>query len=352
MTAFNKNLLIDEKFIFIFLIVTFPLVIKAQYPPIGTIDFYGLRTISEKQIRETLQIKEGDEAPKSTEEKIEIEKRLQTLPNVEEAKLNIVCCNNDGKTIIYAGIREKGSPKIEFRPAPTGAIRLTDEIIKIGSELEAAHERAVLKGDVAEDRSAGHSLMKNAEARAFQEKFVPIARQNLRLLRKVLHESADAKHRALAAEIIAYYDNKSAIVTGLAVAIKDPNGTVRNNAMRAIGLIAGYAQNHPESKIKVPFDPFVDMLNSIEWSDRNKSSLALGELTAGQDAQLIKLLREKALPSLVEMARWKDEGHANMPFFILGRVGGLSDEEIRQAWTSGKREDLIRKVRNNIKVKS
>jgi hypothetical protein len=174
----------------------------------------------------------------------------------------------------------------------------------------------------------------------------------LKLLRKILHESSDAEHRALAAEIIAYYDDKSAIVSDLTSAVNDPNDGVRNNATRALGLIAYYAQTHPESKIKVLFEPFVDMLGSIEWTDRNKSALVLGELTAKRDAKLIKLLREKALPSLVEMARWKDDGHANTPFFILGRVGGLSDDEIWQAWTTGKREDLIKKVQNNIKLKS
>ncbi len=40
----------------------------AQFPPIGTIDFYGLRTISERQIREVLQIKEGNAMLKSKEE--------------------------------------------------------------------------------------------------------------------------------------------------------------------------------------------------------------------------------------------------------------------------------------------
>src|SRR5687767_9653438 len=307
-------------FSFILLIFIFYWTINAQYPQIGTIDFYGLRTVSEKQIREKLQIKEGDEAPKSQVERTEIEKRLQTLPNVEEAKLNMVCCTNEGKTMLYIGIREKGSPKMRFRSAPNGAVRLTDEIIKIGRELEEAHERAVLKGDIAEDRAGGHSLMKNVEARAIQKRFIPIANQNLKLLRKVLHESANAAHRALAAEIIAYYNDKSEIAADLVAAVKDLDGTVRNNAMRALGLIAGFAQAHPESKVKVPFEPFVKMLNSIEWSDRNKSALALEELTAKRDARLIKLLRVKALPSLVEMARWKNDGHAGTPFFILGRI--------------------------------
>ena len=332
-------------FLFFFLFIS----VNAQFPPVGTIDFYGLRTVSEKQIREKLKIKEGDEMLKSKAESEEIEKRLRALPNVEEAKINAVCCTNDGKTMLYVGIREKGAPKIEFRAAPNGEIRLTNEIIKIGKEFEAAHQKAVLKGDVAEDRDEGHSLMKNAEARAIQQKFIPIANQNLKLLRQVLRESSDAEHRAIAAEVIAYYKDKGEIIPDLAIAVKDADGSVRNNAMRALGLIAGYAQAQTEKKLKIEYEPFIEMLNSLEWSDRNKSALVLEELTQKRDAGLLKLLREKALPSLVEMARWKNDGHAGTSFIILGRIGGFSDDEIIQALIRGKREDLILKIQKTLK---
>ena len=165
-----------------------------------------------------------------------------------------------------------------------------------------------------------------------------------------LRESSDAQHRTLAAEIIAYYKDKSSIVADLVEATKDVDGSIRNNAMRALGVIAGYAQEaHPERKIKVPFEPFVAMLNSLEWTDRNKSAMALEELTVKRDAKLLKLLCEKAVPALVEMARWKNDGHAGTSFFILGRVGGLSDDEIGQSWMRGKREDLITKVQRNLR---
>ena len=32
------------------------------------------------------------------------------------------------------------------------------------------------------------------------------------------------------------------------------------------------------------------------------------------------------------MARWKSPGHAYMPFFILGRVAGMSEDAIAAAW--------------------
>jgi len=58
------------------------------------------------------------------------------------------------------------------------------------------------------------------------------------------------------------------------------------------------------------------MLNSIEWTDRNKSSLALYRLTENRDPKVLTILRRKALRSLVEMARWKTLGHARAAFTL------------------------------------
>jgi HEAT repeat protein len=148
----------------------------------------------------------------------------------------------------------------------------------------------------------------------------------------VLHNSADANQRELAAEVIGYGAEKQAVVPDLVEAMRDPDAGVRNNAMRALWVIARYAQQHPEQQIKVPGQPFIDMLNSIEWTDRNKSSLALAELTQTRDPILLDELRKQALPSLIEMARWKAPGHAQPAFFILGRLDGLTDKEIGNDW--------------------
>jgi hypothetical protein len=86
------------------------------------------------------------------------------------------------------------------------------------------------------------------------------------------------------------------------------------------------------------------MLNSVEWTDRNKSSLVLLRLTEKRDAAILSSLRQRALQSLVEMSRWKSAGHAYAPFFILGRVGSLPEEEIKKAWSSGNREVVIETV--------
>ncbi len=71
------------------------------------------------------------------------------------------------------------------------------------------------------------------------------------------------------------------------------------------------------------------------WTDRNKSSLALVRLTEHRDPAILAELRQHALPSLKEMARWKVSGHAYAPFFLLGRVAGFAEKEINEAWEHG-----------------
>lgn len=337
--------------VFIFLLCLLCINVAAQYRLIGTIDFYGAKTISEQQLREALQIKERDAPPPSSEKVRQIIKRLTALPNVEQADVSTICCTPNNKLMLYVGIREKDSPTLKLRADPKGEIRLTDEIVKTGEAFDKAHYTAVLKGDSAEDDSQGHSLMINAEARAVQKKFILIAAKDLDLLRRVLRESSDASHRAYAAEIIAYAADKKSIVEDLVYAVNDSESAVRNNAMRALGLIAGYARNTPEKRISVPFAPLVDMLNSIEWTDRNKASLALMKLTEKRDAKLLEELRQHALPSLFNMARWKDKGHSSAGFIILGRIGNLPEDEIMQAAMSGNREDLLAKLQKSLQPK-
>src|SRR5262245_16081691 len=105
-----------------------------QIPPIGIIDFYGLRSISEQQIREALQIKEGDSPIGKTKE---AERRLESLPGVAEARISGGCCDA-GKSTLYVGIREKGAPSLQFRSAPQGKVRLPQDVLQAGEEFQKA----------------------------------------------------------------------------------------------------------------------------------------------------------------------------------------------------------------------
>ena len=204
-----------------------------QIPPIGIIDFYGLRGVTEQQVREALQIKEGD--PVSVDRK-EARRRLEALPGVAEARLSLVCCEA-GKAILFVGIRERGVPALRFRPAPQGKARLPQDIVQAEETYQKALSAAVLKGNTSNDNSQGHALSSDPAMRAVQDRFIAFAARDLKLLRDVLRQAADTEQRALAAEIIAYTVNKQAIVNDLVEATRDPAEGVRNNATRAFTVL-------------------------------------------------------------------------------------------------------------------
>lgn len=157
------------KFLLIIFLISFLFVpTTGQFPAIGIIDFYGLRTITVKQARTALQINEGDASPLNRAAQKEAQSRLEALPNVEQARLNFVCCEA-GKVILYIGIRERGYPELRFRPAPGGATRLPERMVKAGDEFQSALAEGLQKGDVGEDDSQGHALF---SCSAFQN-YVP-----------------------------------------------------------------------------------------------------------------------------------------------------------------------------------
>ncbi len=309
-------------------------------PPIGVIEFYGLRKVSEAQVREVLGVKEGDQPPSSTSA---IEKRLEKIPGVLQARVGRGCCHA-GKATLSVGIQEEAAPRLDFRTPPQSDIALPQEVVEDYENFGEAMMEAVFRGDAGEDFSEGHSLADNPAVRAVQERFIVHAERHLKRLREVLRDSADAQQRAIAAIVMGYAFDKRAVLDDLQSAVRDSDKSVRNNAMRSLAAIAAFAQRQPELGIEISPTGFIEMLNSIIMTDRGKAMMVLSSLTEDRDPAVLQQLRERALPSLVEMARFKSTGLAIMAYVILGRMAGLSDEEIGEAWSSGERESVITQV--------
>ena len=106
-------------------------------------------------------------------------------------------------------------------------------------------------------------------------------------------------------------------------------------------IAPAFAQQAPDRKIEVRADPFVELLNSLTWTDRNKSSLALMALTESREPALLSALRQKALPALIEMARWKSRGHAVASVMILGRVAGIPENDLISAAAKGSHATIV-----------
>jgi len=309
---------------------------------VGIIDFFGGSKISQETLRGALTIKEGhsisfNEPPVFIEES---RRRLTALPGVVDAQLTIVCCE-ESRAIVYVGVHAAGDFTSRFAGAPTGAVRLDDDVVQAGRQFEQALTSAVRRGQGQEDDTQGHSLAIDPDTRGAQQRFLVIASRDDRKLRTVLRESADAEHRALAAVILGYAGDKQSAVDDLVRAVNDPAEGVRNNAMRSLLVFTMTEPTATRPVPKVPYEPFVGLLNSPIWSDRNKSSHALSVLTKNRDPKLLALLRTEAMVSLVEMARWKSVGHAGAALTILGRMAGLPDDVVQQQVMRGEREPII-----------
>ena len=305
---------------------------------LSAVELFGLRTVREAVVREAIGLNPGDPVPESAGL---IRARVRAIPGVADVDVTSTCCAEDGGTILYVGIREVGTPAPAYRAAPTGASRLPADVVVEGEAFYRALERAVRRGAADEDDSRGYALARDSAMRVVQRRFIRFAADRFDTLRRVLHTSADAGHRALAAQIIAYGADRRAVVRELLYAANDPADDVRNSAVRALAVLAQWANRHPEANVHIRADAFLGFLNSASWTDRNKGALALLALTASRNPALLSKLRSDALPSLAEMARWKTPAHALVPFRILARVAGLDDAAALRAWEAGERETVI-----------
>ena len=305
------------------------------------VDVYGARTVAVDALRAAIAVRAGDPVPASTEA---IRSRVAALPGVAEARVATVCCSETGRPLLYVGIREVGVPPITFGAEPTGDARLPAEVVAAGARFEAALVDAVRRGAAEEDGAQGYALARDAALRSVQEEFLRIAAARADALTRVLRTSADAEHRALAAQVLAYAADRHLVARELLRAARDPSEAVRNNATRALAVLAAWVGDHPEAGVAIPAELFVDFVTSVSWTDRNKGVMVLVPLTASRDTALLAQLRARALPSLVEMARWTSAGHALMPYLLVARIAGVGEAEAFRAWQAGEREVVIERA--------
>lgn len=305
------------------------------------VEVYGLRSVPEAAVRAAIGIRAGDPVPQDQDA---VRSRVEAVPGVAEVDVSVVCCSEAGTPILYVGVRETRVPPVTYRAAPDGDVRLPAEMMSLAARFAIAVEAAVRRGVAGEDHSHGYALSEDAALRSIQQEFVGVARRHFDLLGNVLDHSADADHRAVAAQILAYGGNRHDIAARLLRAADDPDEAVRNNAVRALGVLAQWANDNPDAGVSIPPDPFIRLLNSVRWTDRNKGVFVLMSLSAAPNAGLIEALRNEAVPSLVEMARWSNPGHALAPYIILARAAGIDDGEAFGAWQEGDREKVIRRA--------
>jgi hypothetical protein len=318
--------------------------VAAQQSRIEIIDVYGARSLGASEIRRASGLQPGDSVTANLEQVVR--SRLRQALGVADAQVAFVCCV-EGGAIAYLGVSEQREGGLLFKAAPTADLRLPRNIQQAQQRFDQALQDAVMNGQVQEDDSLGHALMRYAPGREIQQEFITYALGNVPVLREVLHHAADAQQRAWAAQIIAYAVNKHMVIPDLLEALGDADGEVRNNAMRALAVMARYAERHPEAGFRIPADPFIALLNSPFWTDRNKASMVLFSLSVDRNPALLQKLRATSMAALTDMVFWQAEGHALPAAFLLGRMGGLPEDAIIDAFRRDP-NSLVQAARNPI----
>jgi hypothetical protein len=310
-------------------------------PRVGLIEVYGARKVSNAKIRLAVQAKVGDRLPSRED----AEERIDKLSGILASRVEAACCLNRN-TVLYVGVEERDEPHLEFNPAPTGEVHLPLSLFDDYHELLNNVEASMRGHNADEDLTNGYSLMADPQSRELQQSFLPEVEADLPLIEQVIRQSADPEHRAAAAYLLQYGPRApramKTIIDALQYALRDREDLVRENAIHSLHAIQVGGKLHPDQGIHLEPTWFVELMNSVVWSDRHNASLVLVDLTESHNPDTLQLLRDRALPSVLEMARWHDLQHALPAFILAGRLAGMDEKAIKQAWVGEDRESVLK----------
>lgn len=306
---------------------------------IANIDFFGYGHLDVVKLRSALPVQAGDSIKQSewSTYRSRIEEAIRLKTGKPPTDVALVCCDENGNSMIYIGVAGTSSVALQHKPAPTGEDRLPAAALKLSQETEEALSKAVLAGLTQQDHSNGYALSADPELRAKELQIREFALDNEDLLRTVLSSCSDAEHRAIAAQFLGYVNVSARQIADLTEAARDRDEGVRNNAVRALGVIASSSQQRARM---IRPKPFIALLKSDKWVDRNKGGWLLINLTESRDPKLLKQLRKEAMDALVETARWQFAGHASFARRLLGRIAGIEEARL-DTLIEGKAEAII-----------
>ena len=289
------------------------------------VDLYGVRAVDADKIRAVVDVPVGEPFTASSSKII---KAVEAIDGVEKASVWPISM---GDTMaIFIGVQEAGAKSTATRPRPTEDIRLPQEVVETYDRVMSLLGEALRAGQGMEDTEDGHSLSHYPPMREQEMLFLDYSEEYFLELVDVLHQSKYDHERAVAACVLAYAEDKSEVIPDLQIASSDADSTVRNNATRALSLLVDYARQNPDLDLEVDPEPFLTLIESFEWTDRNKGSAVIAAISKYREPAFLETLRQRSLPYLFEMAEWKSLGHASFSIGTLARIAGIPEEEIGQ----------------------
>ena len=330
----------------LFIVVFAASVALAQEQPrrIGSIDFFGYAGLNLTQVKKALPVQVGDQFPGGSQTREGIRKAVIAVIGRPPTDVAPVCCDAQGNFMIYVGLPGDSIKPSKYNRLPTGKTRLPAEIVDLYQQTMDASGAAVLRGVISEDNSQGYALsIGDPDLRSKQLAARAYALHHETLIRSVLYTSRDAQQRIVAAYLLGYARQSSQQIAGLVHGSHDPDDDVRNNATRALGVLAG---SNAKVAARIPAGGFIRMLSSGSWTDRNKAAWVLAALTGSRDPKVLTRLRSEAWVPLIEMARWRSASHASNARLLLARIQGIDEERAQQLANSDNADDVINALRN------
>ena len=306
---------------------------------IGDIEFFGYKGLPIAHIRAAMPVHEG--ATYSSQTKNEVRQALFAAIGKQPTDVASICCDEQGNRLLFIGLPGASSRTFVYNPEPKGKQRLPPDILDLYHRLDHALAAAVSKGGEAaqEDDSQGYALVKDPAARSLQFAVRRWALKHERELPQVLESSALVEHRRVASDALGYARQSPQQRLALVRAARDPDDEVRNNATRALSVLV---RSNAALAPQIPADPFIAMLNSGTWTDRNKGASLLMQLTTARAPDLLANLRAAALDSLIEMASWRRPSHAFFARMVLGRVAGIPEDHLNELAWKGPADEIIK----------
>jgi hypothetical protein len=328
----------------LFIVLAFGSIVSAQDSAkrVGAIEFFGYSGFDINKIRASLPIREGDSFDAMDVNAFKTIARIRESIKTSTGKLPTdvapVCCDAQGNYMIFIGLAGNSTVTTSYNAVPTGTGRLPLTIVNLYKQLMDLNSSLVSQGKATEDRSKGYALSTDENFRTKQLEARTFAIGHQRLLSQVLRSSADPEQRTVAAHFMGYARQSRSQIADLVWASRDRDEGVRNNAIRALGVLA---ESNPKIAGQIPPGPFIEMLKSGVWTDRNKGGYVLAQISKGRSVELLRLLRAEALEALIEMAHWRSAGHAASARTILGRIAGIEESRLNQMISAGVIEQII-----------
>lgn len=314
---------------------------KSDKLQIGAIDYFGYAGLDLKQVQNHLPLKVGDwlDSDSFDHDHAAIQSSVRQSTGKPATDIAMVCCDQSHRLLIYIGLSGSSSHPLVLSAPPQGNEHLNDlGVTKLYKRFGQAFVVAVRKGDATEDDSQGYALSADPVLRQIELNIRAYAVSHTALLEHLLQDSSSAEQRRASAWFLGYSERSAAQIQHLTEATRDEDAEVRDNALRALWVLA----TAKDSKgIAVNPAPFVEQLFSGQWTDRNKSSLLLMRLVQDGNTTVLSSLRQRAIEPLIEGARWTNPGHSSPFVFLLGRVEGIPQKQLPKLMFSPGKSQII-----------